>query len=260
MKNLFFLGIIVFLFQSSSATEFDWGKTGHRTTGEIAEEHLSRRAKRKIEKILDGHSLAFVSTYGDEIKSDPEYRKYSPWHYVNLEPGQNSYSEETANPDGDLILGIKKCIMVLKNEDSTREEKEFYLKMLVHFMGDLHQPLHAGHESDRGGNDIQLRWFGEGTNLHKVWDSEMINSYKMSYTELAANANELSKRQVKAIEAGSILDWMYESKVLSEKIYNSVEVGEKLGYDYMYVWFPVVRQQLQKGGIRLAKVLNEIFG
>ncbi|HET7361608.1 MAG TPA: S1/P1 nuclease [Salinimicrobium sp.] len=260
MKNLFFLGIFVFLFQVSFATDNDWGKTGHRTTGEIAEEHLSRRAKRKIEKILDGHSLAFVSTFGDEIKSDPDYRKYSPWHYVNLKPNQTSYSEETANPAGDLVLGIKKSISVLKDEDSTREEKEFYLKMLVHFMGDLHQPLHAGHESDRGGNDIQVRWFGEDSNLHRVWDSEMINSYLMSYTELAANGNELSKRQVKAIEQGSILDWMYESKVLSEEIYNSVEGGERLGYDYMYVWFPVVRQQLQKGGIRLAKVLNEIFG
>lgn len=260
MRSFLFIAAFVFSFNFTFANDGDWGKTGHRTTGEIAEQYLSNRAKRKIEKILDGHSLAFVSTYGDEIKSDPDYDKYGPWHYVNLKKDQITYSPEDANPAGDLIFAIKKCVVVLEDKDAPKEKREFHLKLLVHFMGDLHQPLHAGREADKGGNDIQMRWFGEYSNLHKVWDSEMIDSYKMSYTELAENANQLSKRQVKAIAAGSLLHWMYESKELSNKIYASVEEGENLGYRYMYVWFPVVRQQLQIGGIRLAEVLNDIFG
>jgi hypothetical protein len=156
-------------------------------------------------------------------------------------------------------MAIRKSVEILKDKNSPKEEKEFYLKMLVHFMGDLHQPLHTGRGEDKGGNDIQVRWFGDGSNLHRVWDSEMIDSYDMSYTEMASNTLKISEVQRKAIVAGSFEDWMYESKKLSERVYASAEVGEKLSYRYMYDWFPVVREQLQKGGIRLAQVLNEIY-
>lgn len=241
------------------STENDWGQTGHRTTAEIAQSYLSKDAKKEIEKLLNGRSLAFVSTYADEIKSDSYYRKYSPWHYVNLPEGATAYVKDEVNPKGDLLMALRKCVEVLKDKTAPKEEKEFYLKLLVHFMGDLHQPLHAGRGEDKGGNDIQVRWFGEGSNLHRVWDSEMIDSYQMSYTEMASNNFKLTKLQHKSIASGSFEDWMYESKTLSEKIYASAEVGEKLGYRYMYDWFPVVGEQLQKGGIRLAQVLNEIF-
>ncbi|CAM4288652.1 S1/P1 nuclease [Gillisia hiemivivida] len=252
---------VCFLFSSlvGFSTENDWGQTGHRTTGEIAQVNLSKKAKKEIAKLLNGKSLAFVSTYGDEIKSDSKYRKYSPWHYVNLPGGATEYKAEDANPDGDLLMAIRKSVEVLKDKNSPKEEKEFYLKMLVHFMGDLHQPLHTGRGEDKGGNDIQVRWFGDGSNLHRVWDSEMIDSYDMSYTEMASNTLNISEIQRKAIVAGSFEDWMYESKKLSERVYASAEVGEKLSYRYMYDWFPVVREQLQKGGIRLAQVLNEIY-
>ncbi|HET8753963.1 MAG TPA: S1/P1 nuclease [Salinimicrobium sp.] len=256
----YFLLIAAFLFSTISfASDEDWGKNGHRATAQIASKHLTEKARKKIEKILDGQSLALVSTFGDDIKSDDDFRKYDPWHYVNLEKGQATYSKKEANPDGDLVFGIRKAIEILENENSSKEDKAFYLKMLVHFMGDLHQPLHTGRGEDKGGNDIQVRWFGQGTNLHRVWDSQMIEDFQMSYSELAANAEDLSKREIKEIASGDVLDWMYESKSLSNKVYDSVEIGEKLGYEYTYVWFPVVREQLQKGGIRLAAVLNDIF-
>lgn len=256
----YFILVAAFLFSTISfASEKDWGKNGHRTTAQIASKYLSKKAREKIAEILDGQSMALVATFGDDIKSDDALRKYDPWHYVNLEKGETSYSKETANPDGDLIFGIRKAISVLKDENASKEDKAFYLKLLIHFMGDLHQPLHAGRGEDKGGNDIQVRWFGQGTNLHRVWDSQMIDDFQMSYTELAANAEDLSKKEIKEIASGNLLDWMYESKELSNKVYDSVEIGEKLGYKYTYVWFPVVREQLQKGGIRLAKVLNEIY-
>ena len=248
------------LFSASIFASEDWGRTGHRATGEVAEQYLSKKAKMKIAELLDGQSLAFVSTYGDDIKSDPQYRKYGSWHYVNLEKGETEYTKEKASPDGDLVMGIQKSISVLKDPNASKEEKAFYLKMLVHFMGDLHQPLHTGRGEDKGGNDIQVQWFGRGSNLHRVWDSAMIDDFQMSFTELAESTDDLSKKEINEIRSGSILDWMYESKKLSNKVYDSVEIGEKLGYEYMYKWFPVVHDQLQKGGIRLAKVLNDIYG
>lgn len=117
-------------------------------------------------------------------------------------------------------------------------------------MGDLHQPLHTGRGNDKGGNEIQGRWFGKGSNLHRVWDSEMIDDFQMSFTELAENTDKLSKSELNRIKAGTLLD-------LDD--YDSAEIGAKLGYEYMYHWFPMVHEQVQKGGIRLAKVLNEIF-
>lgn len=250
--------LVVFGF-SGHATAEDWGKTGHRAVGEIAEDHLTKKAKKAIEDLLNGHGLAFVANYADDIKSDPEYREYSPWHYVNIAPDQTEYDKSLASEDGDLVQAIRKCIEVLKSNKASREQKQFYLKMLVHFMGDLHQPLHVGHASDKGGNDIQIQWFNSGSNLHRLWDSDMIDFYQMSYTELAENADVLSKAQVKAIQKGNLLDWVYESRNLAEDVYNSVEPGEHLGYKYMYHYMPVVLKQLQKAGIRLAEVLNEIY-
>lgn len=260
MKKLLILALVVLIGNTGFANDNDWGKTGHRATGEIAENYLNKKAKKAIDKILNGQGLAFVANYADDIKSDPDFRKYGPWHYVNLAPDEEKYNEETANPKGDLYQAILKCREVLKDENASKEEKQFYLKMLVHFVGDLHQPFHVGRGADKGGNDIQVRWYNQGSNIHRVWDSQMIDSYQMSYTELADNSRKLSRAQIKAIEEGEVIDWVYESREMADELYDSVEVGEKLGYEYMYKHLPTVLQQLQKGGIRLAKILNEIYG
>lgn len=237
----------------------DWGKTGHRVVGEIAEKYLDRKAKRAVSELLDGHTLAFVGPFGDDIKSDRKYDSFKPWHYVNF-PFGDRYESYSKSEDGDIIRGINTCVDVLKNKNSSKEDKTFYLKMLVHFLGDLHQPLHIGILDDKGGNDFQVRWFGSGTNLHTVWDSQMLDSYGMSYTEVAVNADVLSKQEVEAIKSGTVLDWMYESRALCEDIYENSTIGENLGYNYMYKYMDTVRFQLQKGGIRLASLLNDIFG
>ena len=132
--------------------------------------------------------------------------------------------------------------------------------MLVHLIGDLHQPLHVGRAEDKGGNDIKLLWHYKNTNLHRVWDSDMIRSWNMSYTELAGNAKKLSKEQIRSIEKGSVLDWTHESQALAIKVYGSAKADDKLGYAYSYEHFSTVESQLQKSGIRLAKILNDIFG
>ncbi|MFK5981333.1 MAG: S1/P1 nuclease [Flavobacteriaceae bacterium] len=258
MKNLPLLILLLLLITFSSNANDDWGKTGHRTTSEIAEKYLTKKAKKEIDKLLNGQTLAFVSNYGDEIKSDNSYRKFGSWHYVNF-PFDSSYEEHPKSEKGDIIVGIQTCIDVLKNNVSTREDKIFHLKMLVHFIGDLHQPMHIGLADDKGGNDFQVRWFNQGTNLHTVWDSKMLESYGMSYTELASNAKRLSKTQVEEIQKGTTIDWMNESRELCKDIYKTTEVGAKLRYRYSYVYMDTVRFQLQKGGIRLAEVLNDIF-
>ena len=235
-----------------------WGKTGHRVTGHIAENHLNGKTKRALKDLLDGHSLAFVSTYADEIKADRAYSKYSPWHYVNYPLGVR-YEDSEKSEYGDLIVAIEECKRVIKNENNSREDRVFHLKMLVHLIGDLHQPMHASRAEDKGGNDIQVQWFGEGTNLHRVWDKNLIESYGMTYTELATELDQVSRKEVQRIQEGTIYDWVDESHQICGELYESVEIGEKLGYQYAYKYNYLLFAQLQKGGLRLAKVLNDLF-
>jgi hypothetical protein len=257
-KNVFTIALLLFLSLSLSAANPDWGATGHRTIGKIADEYLKGKTKRAIEKLLNGQSLALVSTFGDDIKSDDRYRKFNTWHYVNM-PFGVKYEDSEKNTSGDLVVGIQKCKEIILDKNSTKEDKVFYLKMLVHLIGDLHQPMHVGRKEDKGGNDIQVRWFNDGTNLHRVWDSNMINHFNMTYSELADNSNKISKEQIKFIQKGTVADWANETQQHAIEVYASVKIGEKLDYKYMYEHFGLVRSQLQIGGIRLAKVLNELF-
>ena len=260
MLSKFSVFIIAFLCISfTTVSKPTWGPTGHRTIGKIAEKHLKKRVFKKIDRLLDGESLAFVSTYGDEIKSDKKYNKFYSWHYVNM-PFNTTYEDSEKNPKGDLVTGITTCIKILKDKNSSKEDKVFYLKLLVHLVGDLHQPLHIGRKEDKGGNTIQVQWFGKGTNLHRVWDENMIGKWGMSYIELANNADDLSKAQIKAIQKGTVIDWVHETHKITQTIYGSAESGENLRYNYNYKYFKTVRNQLQKGGIRLASLLNDIFG
>ncbi len=258
MKLMRFAILSLFLLVNVSVNSTDWGRTGHRATGEVAASHLTKKAKKQIRELLNGESLALISTYGDEIKSDDSYRKYGPWHYVNF-PFDSTYRTHPKSEKGDLVQAIYKCIAVLEDDTAAREDRVFYLKLLVHFIGDLHQPLHVGIAEDRGGNRFQVRWFDEGTNLHTVWDTKMLESYNMSYYELAANSRILSKKQLRQLKQGTIVDWMNESRALCIDIYANTKVGEDLGYGYMYRYVSTARFQIQKGGIRLAKILNDIF-
>ncbi|NOR27972.1 MAG: S1/P1 Nuclease, partial [Lutibacter sp.] len=254
VKSIFIVVAFLISFSALNASSPDWGATGHRAIGEIATDYLKGKTKRAILDLLDGQSLALVSTFGDDIKSDKRYNEFYSWHYVNM-PFGVKYEDAVKNPKGDLVTGIEKCKAVILDEKSSKEDKVFYIKMLVHLIGDLHQPMHVGRKEDKGGNDIQVQWFNNGTNLHRVWDSNMINHFNMTYTELASNVDEISKEQVKFLQKGSVADWANETQVFAVKAYKSTKTGDKLGYRYMYDNFGVVRSQLQKGGIRLAKVL-----
>jgi len=259
MKKILCFITALLLFSSTIRAENpDWGATGHRTIGKIADNYLKGKTKRKIAELLNGESLALVSTFGDDIKSDKRYNDFYTWHYVNM-PFGVKYEDSEKNTKGDLVTGIEKCKSVILDESTSKQDKVFYLKLLVHFMGDLHQPMHVGRKEDKGGNTVQVKWFGSGTNLHSVWDSKMIEHYNMTYTELAENANKISKEQVAFLQQGTVVDWVNDTQTYAIKVYASAEVGEKLGYNYMYTNFEMARSQLQKGGIRLAKVLNDLF-
>ncbi len=256
--NYFFTIVLSFCLLGPVNAGAKWGQTGHRTVGEIANHYLKPKAKREIKRLLKKESLALVSTYADEIKSDKRYDKYYTWHYINM-PLNEAYNVSKQNPDGDLVSGIEFCKSVIKDKDASDADKAFYLRLLIHFIGDLHQPMHVGLEEDKGGNDFKVQWFYRDTNLHSVWDSKMIDDFGMSYIELAKNSDHLTKLQVKELQKGTVIDWVNETHKLTREVYASVNQGDNLRYEYSYKFLNIARRQMQLAGIRLAKTLNELF-
>ena len=236
----------------------DWGKTGHRVVSKLAQQYLTTKAQKEIDILLDGASLVSISTYGDEIKSNPKYKALRPWHYINL-PLDESYANAKKNPKGDVVMAIKKCIAKVKDQNEPKNELAFYLKLLVHFIGDLHQPMHVGRKEDRGGNSIRLQWFGKTSNLHSLWDSHLIDSHGMNATQLLGDLEELSPKLIKEIQNQSLEQWVNESQALAKIIYENTPSNSKLGEEYQSRYLPLLKIQLQRGGLRLAAQLNEIF-
>ncbi|MBJ7879978.1 S1/P1 nuclease [Gelidibacter salicanalis] len=249
---------VALVFSTQSFSTKKWGATGHRVVGAIADNYTSNKTKRHLKKLLNNQSLAFVSTYSDDIKADPRFKAYDVWHYVNMS-FDDTYETSKKNPEGDLVTAIAYCKRIITDDSSSDDDKAFHLKMLIHLIGDLHQPMHVGRAEDKGGNDIKLKWFYKDTNLHRVWDSQMIESYGMSYSELSENADHLSRAQVKYLQKDDVVDWVNETQHLTKEIYNSIEVGENLSYGYSYKYLDTARTQMQIAGIRLAKVLNDLF-
>lgn len=235
-----------------------WGPTGHRVVGEIAEQHLSSKAQKAIMEVLGNESLASVSIFMDEIKSDTSYLHLNPWHYVSIPDGSN-YHDCEKNTQGDVIKAITEITAKLKSGKLTAEEEAFHIKMLVHLVGDIHQPLHVGRKDDRGGNDVKCTWHGKATNLHRVWDTDMLEEYNMSYSELAQNLMRvMTDAQKTAWRKATVEEWAAESMTYREGLY---DIGDgDLGYRYQYIHFPTIELRLSQAGIRLAHLLNEIYG
>jgi hypothetical protein len=243
----------------------DWGATGHRVVGEIADDYLSCRAKRKIKKILGTESVAISSNWADFIKSDNTLRHLDPWHYLNIDSGIR-YDDFMRFLQTDTSTNAFTKINFLTNELKTNKsldvmQKRFYLRMLVHLVGDVHQPMHAGRKSDLGGNLVKVMWFNEPSNLHSVWDDKIIEMQKLSYSEYTANINHTTKRQCREWQQQPLSMWIWESYEWAGKIYAYIkQPDQKLSYRYNFDYIEIVNERLLKGGVRLAGLLNDIFG
>ncbi|HTE30456.1 MAG TPA: S1/P1 nuclease [Chryseolinea sp.] len=253
MKKLLFTALIL----TVVCHVYGWGPTGHRASGLVAEKYLSKKAKKELMRILQGQSLAMASTWMDEIRADSTFDYASDWHWVTIQDGQ-TYDESAKNPNGDIIQTIERIISELKGKKLNIIEETQRVKMLVHLVGDLHQPLHVGGGNDRGGNDVKVMWFRTDSNLHRIWDSDMIDDTRLSFTELEESLDKPDDAKRMALQKTTVRDWAYESMTYRKQVY---DYGDgKLGYAYSYRNFTIVRERILQAGIRLAGILNEIYG
>jgi hypothetical protein len=255
MKSFARAGGVVCLL-SIGFTASGWGPVGHRAVGLIAEKYLTRNTATKIRELMGRESLPEASTWADEIRSDPAWKKASPWHYVNIEDDE-TYDTAPKNPDGDVVQAMIRFEAVLRDQSASRKARVEALRFLVHFVGDIHQPLHAGRRSDRGGNEVKVMWFNTPTDLHTVWDSSLINDERLSFTELASFINDAKDSEIRDWQSSSYVDWVKESIELRGQAY---DIGDgKLGYAYRFRALPIVKRRILQAGIRLAGLLNWIF-
>ncbi|PKG97761.1 S1/P1 nuclease [Paraglaciecola sp. MB-3u-78] len=254
--NKLIIGVVV---AAMSFQALSWGQIGHRVTGAIAEQYLTLEAQRAINQLLINEDLAKASTYADEMKSNPsEFWKKTanPWHYVNVFDGK-TYSDVAPPPEGNAATALDMFSKQLKSKQSSFAEKQLALRFIVHIIGDLHQPFHAGNGIDRGGNDVKLTFFWEDSNLHRVWDSGLIDRQKLSYTEWTKIlSRKISEQQAQQWMEVDPKVWIAESAKLRANLYPD---NDKLSWDYQYQNLPIVKQRLQMGGVRIAAYLNALF-
>jgi hypothetical protein len=264
-KRVLKISLVILLF-SFPVKAMCWGQLGHRIVAEIADSYLTTKTKTEIKKILGNESIAMASNWGDFIKSDSTYKYLDTWHYINFEKNltYNQLKEVLKKDTGkvdDAYAAISFLTKELKKKSLTLEKKRMYLKLLIHFVGDIHQPLHVSPVGSTGGNDIKVQWFGQSSNLHRVWDSDLIEGQQLSYTEYATYLNHTTAAQRKKWQAEPISKWLYDSYVIAQDLHNEIkETNPKLGYRYNYDHIKTLEQQMLKGGVHLAGLLNDIFG
>ena len=239
---------------------FGWGQKGHDVTAYIAENHLTPTTYQNISDILDGKSIVYWSNWLDNASHTPEYAYSKTWHYKNIDEGI-AYEEAPLLESGDVIRAIYDQVSILQNPSSTKNNKQLALKILVHVMGDLHQPMHMGHATDLGGNRWNVKYFGRDSNLHSVWDSSLPESaHKWTYSEWHDQIDRSTNEEVSIILAeGTPEKWGKETFEICKKVYDTTPEGTNISYDYISEWTPIIEDQFLKGGLRLADILNSIF-
>lgn len=242
------------------ASVLAWGPNGHRIVGRIAASHVTAEAAAAVTSLIGAEGLDQASTWADEIRNDPNWqpplKNPSPWHFISIDD-QETLETTARDPNGDALEAIERFAAVLRDPQATRPAKQEALRFLVHFVGDVHQPLHVGRRADRGGNTVEVTLFGEQTNLHSVWDSGLIESEKLSFSELAAFIDHPTLEELRTWQSAAPADWVRESKAARDQIY---KIGEgKLGYQYAFDNMPLIKRRLLQAGVRLAGLLNAIF-
>ncbi len=247
-------------FSLASESAAAWGNTGHRVTGEIAMQHLSEDARTAIENILGVEDLAEASTWADFMRSSSDvfWTDFaSPFHYVTIPVGKG-YREVGAPPEGDAITAMGTFTKTLRSEAATLGEKQLALRFLVHIIGDLHQPLHAGNGTDRGGNDYDVTFFGTATNLHTVWDTAIIEHEGLSFSELATWLNRrITQEQITEWSQIDPTVWVGEGTAIRDRIYPDGD--RELRWRYVFEHRGTVHLRLSQAGVRMALYLNALF-
>ncbi len=241
-----------------------WGPQGHRLVAALAWDELDPQVRGRVDALLAGEAdptLPGIANWADDLRgNDPGLgRRSARWHYVNIAARDCTYDAAEACPGGDCVVeAIRAQAAILGDPAQPLAARRQALKFVVHFVGDVHQPMHAGYGHDKGGNDVQLRMpDGRGGNLHRLWDSGLLNTAELDDAAYLARLRALPL----AVPAGTgPADWAEASceVVVRPGVY--VASGAAVDDGYVQAWRPVAEAQLRRGGAQLAALLDRTLG
>jgi hypothetical protein len=273
-----------------SAPALAWGPEGHRAVGDIAARYLTAKTRVQVSELLkddrlaDGElsgrrTLGEIASWADEIKDFDWGRRRASWHYDDMALCGDAEYSRYCRSGRCASAQLAHQIEVLGDPRARLRARNEALKWIVHLVGDIHQPLHAANRGDRGGNLVQVSFFGQrdnppygSLNLHAIWDVQMVSKLIADRGgERALVSAPIAESDRRAWEQGSIADWVAESHALArDRVYATLPVaagcGERIAgvveIDSAYYAgaAPVIDIQLRKAGVRLARVLNEVLG
>lgn len=243
-----------------------WGTLGHEIVVLLAEQRLEPEVRKEVTALLGEMSFVDASVWADQVRS----KETAPWHYVNIPIDEDTYDADRHCPKRQCVIAqIERFRAVLADPAANFRKRQKALKYLIHFVADLNQPLHAGDNHDRGGNDVLVEFLGQTTdpyrkkpwNLHTVWDSGLVDARDPDIRHYSEHLNEWLRSQSEdAFQSGSVVDWAMESHGIAKANAYQFSEDKRLGKDYVKANAPIVDQQLSKAGVRLAWVLNEMLG
>lgn len=253
MKKLI-LSIVVFAAALLPEVCFAWGKTGHGLVAEVAFNMLDEQTKQQVQHYLGDMTIEQAANWMDEIKGDHSKDFMKPWHYVNIPDGE-AYAD---TKEENIINQLTRTISELQHrEKMSDEEVKEHILILFHLVGDLHQPLHVGYATDKGGNTVQVTYNGHGTNLHRVWDSEIIDHEQIDLSACLAEGKHFSKQDVAGLSVLNVQQWMLQPRKELKGVY---DIKYNL-IDDVYVARnkQVIEREIYIAGVRLAAVLKNVF-
>lgn len=233
---------------------FSWGFKGHKIVAQIAKNCLDKSTIDSVQFYLGNTTFEEASVWMDEIRGDHTFDYMKPMHYVNVEKDKTYVKVSDPN----IINELDRVISDLQNRRNySREKTRQDLLILFHLVGDLHQPLHAGYGEDKGGNTIDVDFLGMKSNLHKVWDTHIIEERKITTDDCLLLINSFTAKEKKAIQVINTVSWMNDSRQLLESTYAFTD--KLIDRNYVDKNASIVQKQLAKAGIRLASVLYQAF-
>lgn len=251
-KLLIFVLNILFIDQS-----FGWGAKGHAIIAEIAVSHMEPKIYLQVQQMLAGQPLEKVAVLADRLRQTPKYKFLEPYHYVNFDKDESYQISDIANQK-DLIIAIAQYENVLRSEISNLKAKQQALKFLIHFVGDIHQPLHVGYTSDKGGTKIKIQWFNSQTNLHKLWDEHLIEYQNLKLKNYIKYINHITYNRKVKIQESSVIDWFQESRDAVPYLYD-ISTGKNAEYNYNFRHIKFLNSRLLAAGIRLGWLIENIL-
>lgn len=241
---------------------FAWGPQGHTLVARIAEAQLTAAVRARVAAILGpGRPFRSIASWADDVRRTRP--QTANWHFINIPLTAQGLDMSRDCPKGDCIIGkIADFRKILRDPATAPEARAEALMFLVHFIGDMHQPLHCGDKNDRGGNDIKVQLAGRDTNLHSVWDSGILGRIG-NEDQLFPSLSKESAKRAKNWSKGTVEEWAQQSYVAAKsKVYKNLPkaaagTAPVIDAKYEQMANPLIREQLEKAGARLARVLNE---